>query len=413
MLLKSTTISALLILFIISTSPYGSAQETQQKIDELSQQIEKLDQEKEYLLQRVEAFKLTKCIEDLKAIGLPTESYIEHAGMLLSYNEEHEQANWVMHMILPDIAQGVVFRTNDFRIDPLVQTGTAVQEDYFLTDTLANGKVNYDGFGYDRGHLAPSADFRWSKQALSESYYYSNMSPQAPEFNRENWAELEDHLRKFVIANNTPLYILTAPKLEADLPSIERSVNAVSIPKYFAKFVLDPNNQQGIAFVMTNDASNGPIESHAMSIDEAEALFNMDVFNKANMNEGKLELNHWFDNLNTGDKEPLAQDQLPKLHFNTIIAGKRINKKSIVCGHVVSQRISRSGHLWINLDKKFPNQIFSIFIRKEDIVNLPYDPQILSDKNYCFEGKVELINDVPTMNVKRGKQIKALNGKMD
>ncbi|MBK7635065.1 MAG: DNA/RNA non-specific endonuclease [Saprospiraceae bacterium] len=33
--------------------------------------------------------------------------------------------------------------------------------------------------GYDRGHLSPSADFRWSAQALSESLlfqYVANVS---------------------------------------------------------------------------------------------------------------------------------------------------------------------------------------------------------------------------------------------
>jgi endonuclease G len=49
--------------------------------------------------------------------------------------------------------------------------------------------------GWDRGYLAPSADFRWSEKALSESYFYSNMSPQLDDFNREGWAELEGLLR--------------------------------------------------------------------------------------------------------------------------------------------------------------------------------------------------------------------------
>lgn len=383
-------------------------QSIEKNIEDISNQISDFELKKQLLLDKLETLKLNKCIQDIKAVGLPNENYIIHSGMILSYNEEHEQANWVMHMILPDIKNGVVFRTNDFRVDTFVSTGTAVQEDYFLTDTLASGKVNYDGFGFDRGHLAPSADFRWSKRALSESYFYSNMSPQLADFNRNTWAELEGHLRKYVIENNTPLYIVTAPKLVKDLPKVERSINGVSIPAEYAKFVYDPINKRSIAFILKNTASNGPIQSYAMSIDEAEKNFNIDVFPNVDATEGKIVLEDWFANLQNGDKEPLAQNELPKLHFNTVIGAKRINKKSIVCGHVVSQRISRSGHLWINLDNKFPNQTFSIFIRKEDLVNLPYDPIILNEKNYCFEGKVELINDVATMNIKRGKHINPL-----
>jgi endonuclease G len=41
-----------------------------------------------------------------------------------------------------------------------VKTGSAVEEDYFLKYPQPDGTIKYDGFGYDRGHLAPSADFR-------------------------------------------------------------------------------------------------------------------------------------------------------------------------------------------------------------------------------------------------------------
>ena len=113
---------------------------------------------------------------------------IRHKAFSLAYGEEVEQAIWVMHIISSEIKDGTVGRTNDFRIDTLIQSGSAEEEDYFIKTRNSDGDVEYDGFGYDRGHLAPSADFRWSRSALSESYYYSNMSPQLPGFNREKWA---------------------------------------------------------------------------------------------------------------------------------------------------------------------------------------------------------------------------------
>ena len=51
---------------------------------------------------------------------------MHHSAMSLSYNE-HEQANWVAHMVTKDIEEGKVRRTNDFRVDPLVSTATAVK----------------------------------------------------------------------------------------------------------------------------------------------------------------------------------------------------------------------------------------------------------------------------------------------
>jgi len=181
--------------------------------------------------------------------------------MLLSYNEQHEQANWVAHIIVPDVITGVVFRSNDFRTDPLVKSGTADQADYFLTDTLADGKVKYDGFGYDRGHLAPSADFRWSAKALSESYFYSNMSPQLPELNREIWADLENTLRGYIHNNSdAQLYVVTGPILKNDLPKMERSIHKLSIPESYFKVIIDLKNQRGIGFIMPNSSDYESIE---------------------------------------------------------------------------------------------------------------------------------------------------------
>ena len=79
-------------------------------------------------------------------------------------------------------------------IDPLVKTGSARDADYKAS-------------GYDRGHLAPAADMGWSTQAMQESFYYSNMSPQLPAFNRGIWKQLEELVRDWAIAEDTILIV--------------------------------------------------------------------------------------------------------------------------------------------------------------------------------------------------------------
>ena len=134
--------------------------------------------------------------QEIKNILLPElkpgEDLIEHSALFLVYDEQHEQSKWVAHKISQNISEGSVGRTNDFREDTLIKTGSASEKDYFTKSLNEQGKYSYNGYGFDRGHLAPSADFRWSKTALSESYFYSNMSPQLPEFNRKGWAKLEN-----------------------------------------------------------------------------------------------------------------------------------------------------------------------------------------------------------------------------
>ena len=285
--------------------------------------------------------------------------------------------------------------------------GTAIQEDYFLTDTLASGEVDYDGFGFDRGHLAPSADFRWSEKALSESYFYSNMSPQRPEFNRNKWAELENYLRRYVIVNEVPLFVVTSPVLKEGLPKIKRSVNGVSIPEKYAKAVYDPINNRAVAFLMENKLLEYPLESYAVSVDEIEEVTGLDLFASLPEEiEANLNKEDWFDNLEGGDKEPIDVMSLPRNHFNTIQAQMKIGQEVNVCGNVVASRYSKKGHLWLNLDRQFPNQVFSIFIRKESLVNFDYDlKKRYTNKSVCVRGKVENFSDTPSITLDDQKNI--------
>ena len=171
--------------------------------------------------------------------------------MVLEYDEAHEQPKWVMHVITSDIIRGTVFRSNNFMEDPKVASGTAVEADYFLKELQSDSTYIYDDFGFDRGHLASSADFRWSEKALQESYFYSNMSPQRASFNREAWAQVESWLRSYVYGNpTTQLVVFTAPILHDKLSVIERGVNQISIPEEFIKVAIDVKNKRGFAIKM-------------------------------------------------------------------------------------------------------------------------------------------------------------------
>ncbi|NJO03398.1 MAG: hypothetical protein HC880_18465 [Bacteroidia bacterium] len=125
--------------------------------------IHQLNQELEAHNLALEELKLRKLRQDLKSVGipalLPSEELVEHTAMCLVYNEAHEQAKWVAHIILPEVVSGNHSRSNDFRPDPLVKTGTAVEEDFFLKTRQPDNSFLYDGFGYDRGHLAPQCRF--------------------------------------------------------------------------------------------------------------------------------------------------------------------------------------------------------------------------------------------------------------
>jgi len=193
-----------------------------------------------------------------------TDVIIRHLGYTLSYNEKHEQANWVAYELTADETHKTVNRSNDFQPDNAVKTGSATNEDY-------------QGSGYDRGHLAPAADMEWSEQAMEESFYYSNMSPQVPGFNRGIWKKLEEQVRQWAIENRD-IYVVTGPVLENNLQTI--GPHKVSVPRYYYKVILDYTEPElkGIGFILPNASSTLPLQNFAVTIDSVEHLTGLNFF---------------------------------------------------------------------------------------------------------------------------------------
>ena len=399
------------------------AQVTSSQLDALNKSYDELKEKEKTLLAEIEEVKLNLLRQDLHQNGLPAisidETIIHHSALSLVYDEEHEQAKWVAHIITKDIRTGNESRSNDFREDPKVVTGSAAEQDYFLKFLQADNSYTYDGYGYDRGHLAPSADFRWSAKALSESYFYSNMSPQAPEFNRGKWAELEGFVRGYLYRNTeTQLYVVTGPILKEGLPKVERSVNGLSLPKLYFKAVVDLQNERAIGFIMPNKEILAPIASFAVSLDKIEEETGLDLF--ASLDdaledrlESQLNIVDWQPPSEQGDVLPLSAPSLPQNTFNTSQAKIHMDtgREISVCGTVVSTKLSKKGNVFLNLDKKFPNQVFSVTIWKDQLVNFSYLPhEELMGKQICVKGVVKNFNGTPSMNVEREEQIRLYEG---
>ena len=113
-----------------------------------------------------------------------------------------------------------------------------------------------------------------------------------------------------------------------------------------------------------------------------------------------------------GDLVAIARKRLPKNTLNTegiqVFIGNE--KKRTVCGEVVSTKKHAKGHVFIDLDKKFPNQIFSVTIFESSIQNFDYQPEVyLKDEEVCFTGMITEFNGTPNMVIQHGKQVKLLS----
>lgn len=201
--------------------------------------------------------------------GFPTvpagDTVIHHTYYTLSYNERYEQPDWVMYKLVKDsLLLPKNPRKDHFRSDPEVHSGSASPADYKKS-------------GYDRGHLLPAAAMSWSKSALSETFFMSNMSPQAPQFNRGIWKQLESRVRDWAVEDGE-LYVITGPVLKGDLPTI--GANEVAVPQYYYKVILDYREPEvkAIAFVLSNEKHTEPLQTFAVPIDSVEHLTGIDFF---------------------------------------------------------------------------------------------------------------------------------------
>ena len=216
---------------------------------------------------------------------LPTETVTQHSAYSLVYNHKHMQAKWVAYNLTYGNTIGGAERSSKFSIDPSISPRTAVTSDYTKT-------------GYDRGHLAPAGDMKFSAQAMSESFYMSNVSPQLPGFNRGIWKKLEEQFRSWAPSSH-PVFVVTGPVLTDPISSHIGQTCSISVPQRFYKIMLDTASpMRAIAFVLPNNSSTQPLSSFAMSIDEAERITGIDFFPKLNdPQEAKIEktliLNQW------------------------------------------------------------------------------------------------------------------------
>jgi endonuclease G len=193
-----------------------------------------------------------------------TGEVVRHVYFALSYDENHEQAEWVAYEITRErLNKNWAERPNSFRPDPLVRTESATPRDY-------------SGSGYDRGHLCAAADMAFDAAAIDETFLMSNMSPQEQDFNGGVWRELEecarDWGRKF-----GRVYVATGPVLtQSPLGAI--GFSKVSVPAAYYKVIYAPEQHKAIAFLMPNQLSDRPVMDYATTIDEVEKITGIDFF---------------------------------------------------------------------------------------------------------------------------------------
>ena len=157
---------------------------------------------------------------------------------------------------------------------------------------------HYHKSGYDRGHMAPAADYGYDKSAYHDTFSLCNVSPQDPVLNKKDWANLEDWTRnvakKAQKEQGATTYVITGPMwlpkrqigekvFQYAYPALGKPPSLVAVPSHFFKVVVVVNHDKIIkfaCFVMANvePQPNRNLQDYLVRWTDLEAVTGLQFF---------------------------------------------------------------------------------------------------------------------------------------
>ena len=194
------------------------------------------------------------------------EQILHREGYTVSYNGTTRLPNWVAWHLTADHVDG-----------PYKRKGIAFQEDMEVETPRAT-TADYTSSGYDRGHMCPSGDCKWSENAQRESFLLTNVCPQVHGLNAGDWNEMEAQCRRWA-KKYGDLYIVCGPILYGKSRRKTIGSNKVVVPEAFFKVVLRTGKDTAaIGFIYKNAPGNRPKGDYANTVDEVERITGYDFF---------------------------------------------------------------------------------------------------------------------------------------
>ena len=186
-----------------------------------------------------------------------------YSGFTSYFNPETHIPNCVAYEIIESETTGDEPRKKSFEADHTID-GCAESSDYRNS-------------GYDRGHMAPAAEMKWSKVAMEESFLMTNICPQVKSLNSGIWHRLEQRVREWA-ARDSSIIVVCGPIFTPGKPVEQIGEIGVAVPHRFFKALYAPGRNIGIAFIFDNDKVKGELRKYAVTIDSVERETGLDLF---------------------------------------------------------------------------------------------------------------------------------------
>ncbi len=199
---------------------------------------------------------------------VPDYAVLQYTGFTVGYDSRNRLPAWVAYELTADEvgADDAERSGKSFKVDRNAPVPQAEDSDYRKS-------------GWSRGHMAPAADFKWSEQAMTETFLFTNCCPQLDKMNGGSWSKLENRVRQWAEQYGS-VYVVTGPII-GEHENGYIGLNHIPVPDAFYKAVMTRSASGGyrsVAFVMHNSGVPQPYPDCAMTVDELEQLLDMDLF---------------------------------------------------------------------------------------------------------------------------------------
>ena len=202
--------------------------------------------------------------DSLMTVGIlrgMSDTLVRYDAFMVHFNSGRGIANCAVYELTRGELQGTIERSNDFGQDAGVK-GCPLPGDYA-------------GSGFDRGHLVPAADLKWSEDAMRQSFLMTNVAPMHKALNEGGWAKLEEKVREWTVRDST-LLVFAGPIVNNGDSTL--ASGRVTVPSSYYKVVMAPcvRPMRAIAFIYPNGRSGGRLRRYAVSVDEVEHRTGLD-----------------------------------------------------------------------------------------------------------------------------------------
>ncbi|MCR5312809.1 MAG: DNA/RNA non-specific endonuclease [Bacteroidaceae bacterium] len=187
---------------------------------------------------------------------------------IISYNMRYKNPNYVAWHLTKARIKGKARRKDVFEGDDALNSSSKVET------------YDYNGSGYDRGHMCPAGDNKNDQEAMDQTFMMSNVCPQNHDLNSGGWNELEILCREWV-RDYSDLFIVCGPIYDSNNPKTigKRKNIKIAVPDRFFKVILMMESKpKAIGFIYPNEDATKDMREYCVSVDKVEKITGIDFF---------------------------------------------------------------------------------------------------------------------------------------